>query len=379
MSARPAPSRHVAPSVVRRVFAEHRGRCCLCRTLIDPLSSDPLSFTENLEKHHLVFVSEGGDSTFENLILVCPTCHARVHAHPDSHPVELLRKRREHWIGMKQVVPEHLALRADPGGPPESLHPAGGGALQATLRLVSLGLQFTIEIPGQSHVPASELAEFVHQRIILPLAEYDQNRHWLGADSVRLAHQSSLSEIIDAERGVKDELRTDDPFVPILGVRVHLAAVGPGPRPRRLGAMRAAFRRLRELRRTTKGLAPSDGSVWPPDWAALRDPWETMLADPSGRAWMKKAALALAASPDWDRALDGIRQYIHSPQASQAAVGRYFAERREELSRLYSAVVGQGCAPPPDASYSNTLWSLIVRLLLAVETATVESVIAGDW
>ena len=34
-----------------------------------------------LHRHHLVFRSRGGETTSKNVIVLCDSCHARVHAH----------------------------------------------------------------------------------------------------------------------------------------------------------------------------------------------------------------------------------------------------------------------------------------------------------
>lgn len=39
----------------------------------------------------------GGDDSYENLILLCPTCHTRADKNPDDHPVELLKSWKEDW------------------------------------------------------------------------------------------------------------------------------------------------------------------------------------------------------------------------------------------------------------------------------------------
>lgn len=73
-------------------YAKYRanGHCELCGA--------PAPFEVNgepyLEAHHLVFVSEGGRDSIDNVVALCPNCHRRMHSLRD--PVDLRR--------LKQIV-----------------------------------------------------------------------------------------------------------------------------------------------------------------------------------------------------------------------------------------------------------------------------------
>jgi len=79
--------------VRRRALAESARRCCVCHTFKGT----------RLEVHHIVPLSEGGDNSFENAIVLCLDCHADAGHYNASHPKgsryspEELRMHRDRW------------------------------------------------------------------------------------------------------------------------------------------------------------------------------------------------------------------------------------------------------------------------------------------
>ena len=68
-------------------------RCCICHRFCG----------RNIELHHIVHESQGGDSTFENCIPLCFDCHAEAGHYNNNHPKgtkyspQELSKHRERW------------------------------------------------------------------------------------------------------------------------------------------------------------------------------------------------------------------------------------------------------------------------------------------
>ena len=52
-------------------------RCQICRDRIE----DPVSARRFVQAHHIEPLSEFGSDTPENVVVLCPSCHARLHAH----------------------------------------------------------------------------------------------------------------------------------------------------------------------------------------------------------------------------------------------------------------------------------------------------------
>lgn len=70
--------------------------CSLCLKQVDVL-----------EIHHIVPISKGGANTEDNLIVLCPTCHSKVHLTPQYTP-KRLKMLKEKMIGTygQEIVEE---------------------------------------------------------------------------------------------------------------------------------------------------------------------------------------------------------------------------------------------------------------------------------
>ena len=75
------------PQDVRdKVLVDAMHRCCLC-----PEHHDIVDL------HHLVQISEDGPNTEDNLMAICPTCHAKIHRIRNRYTTEQLRMYKERW------------------------------------------------------------------------------------------------------------------------------------------------------------------------------------------------------------------------------------------------------------------------------------------
>ncbi|WP_271183643.1 HNH endonuclease, partial [Novosphingobium resinovorum] len=57
----------------------------------------------------------GGDNSYENLILLCPTCHTRIDKAPNDFPVALLQKWKadhEAWVDSWSAVNNAMFVSA---------------------------------------------------------------------------------------------------------------------------------------------------------------------------------------------------------------------------------------------------------------------------
>jgi formylglycine-generating enzyme required for sulfatase activity len=76
------------PKAVRdKVLVDAMHRCCLC-----PEHHDIVDL------HHVVQISEGGPNTEDNLMAICPTCHAKIHRIRNHYTLEQLRMYKERWV-----------------------------------------------------------------------------------------------------------------------------------------------------------------------------------------------------------------------------------------------------------------------------------------
>ena len=80
--------RKAIPKAIRdKLLVDAMHRCCLC-----PEHHDVTDL------HHIVPISEGGPNTEDNLMVICPTCHAKIHRFRRSHTLDQLRMYKERWV-----------------------------------------------------------------------------------------------------------------------------------------------------------------------------------------------------------------------------------------------------------------------------------------
>jgi len=128
--------RSLPVDVKQQVLHEGGFRCGnpVCRSIL------------TLDIHHLELVSEGGANTPDNLLAVCPNCHA-LH-HQGNIPVASLRAWKLLLLALNQAFDTHtvdilLTLSTIP-----KLHVGGEGVLQCTGAIASGLVQFRVEHTG---------------------------------------------------------------------------------------------------------------------------------------------------------------------------------------------------------------------------------------
>ena len=70
-----------------RLLVDAMHRCCLCP-----------QHEEMTDVHHIVPINEKGPNTEENLMVVCPNCHAKIHRIRGRYTQEQLRMYKERWV-----------------------------------------------------------------------------------------------------------------------------------------------------------------------------------------------------------------------------------------------------------------------------------------
>jgi len=98
--------RKAIPNEIKdKLLVEAMHRCCLC-----PEHPDITHI------HHIVLISEEGPNTEENLMLVCPTCHSKIHRIKGMYTVEQLKMYKEMWIELcwKRKLPIEECIKKAP-------------------------------------------------------------------------------------------------------------------------------------------------------------------------------------------------------------------------------------------------------------------------
>jgi hypothetical protein len=128
----------------------------------DELNDEAVAGTLHL--HHIVYFAEGGPNTEDNLLLVCPTCHAKIHDQPERYPKDTLREAKRHWIRMRDLVPHELDYEEEGGGAPQEPR------LRVPFTVESFNLHFLIQVP--TSITVQQLGQFVGNWILRPLVFY---------------------------------------------------------------------------------------------------------------------------------------------------------------------------------------------------------------
>jgi hypothetical protein len=198
-------------------MAEARGRCCLCKQLVLTDSDRHEIVSEVLEKHHLIYFSEGGEHSTENLVVVDPTCHRMVHRRPDEYPVERLREAKKHWLEIGRRLPTEILYDGE--------FPAH--AKNEPLRLScynfalkTYGLSYRIIAPDSLSV--SQFSNFLKERIVNVIASMDSNDSLLKSDRFELASDIRGSLAFEESVRLRDIEIGDEKLV--LRVHAHIVA-----------------------------------------------------------------------------------------------------------------------------------------------------------
>ncbi|KPJ62818.1 hypothetical protein AMJ44_15160 [candidate division WOR-1 bacterium DG_54_3] len=95
-----------------KLLVDSMHRCCLC-----PQHEDITDL------HHIVPISEKGPNTKENLMVVCPTCHAKIHRIRTMYTSRQLKMYKERWVKLCATgLPLDERLKEAPGIMLDSLH-----------------------------------------------------------------------------------------------------------------------------------------------------------------------------------------------------------------------------------------------------------------
>jgi len=84
-----AERNHIPQALRDKLLVDAMHRCCLCPEHHDIVDA-----------HHIVPVREDGPSTEENLMVVCPTCHAKIHRLRRQYSPAQLRIYRDRWVAL---------------------------------------------------------------------------------------------------------------------------------------------------------------------------------------------------------------------------------------------------------------------------------------
>jgi len=99
-------------SVKDKLLVDSMHRCCLC-----PEHQDIIDF------HHIILISEGGPNSEDNLIIICPTCHAKIHRIRGRYTPTQLKMYKEKWVNICALrLTEEEQLKKAPGIILDSLH-----------------------------------------------------------------------------------------------------------------------------------------------------------------------------------------------------------------------------------------------------------------
>ncbi len=82
-----AGKKNISKPVRDKLLVDAMHRCCLC-----PEHNDII------DAHHIVQLSEGGPNTEDNLMAVCPTCHAKIHRIGNRYNTQQLRMYKDRWV-----------------------------------------------------------------------------------------------------------------------------------------------------------------------------------------------------------------------------------------------------------------------------------------
>ena len=156
--------RHIPASIVREVRLAARDRCCLRGHLILEEDLNRAEESDTLHLHHIIHFSDEGPNTEDNLMLVCPSCHAQIHAQPSRYPLEALREAKRHWIRMRELVPSELVFEGETDGYRDRPD------LTLLFRVESFNLQFVVRAP--SNIRCGDLGRFIGSWILRPLVFY---------------------------------------------------------------------------------------------------------------------------------------------------------------------------------------------------------------
>ncbi len=225
MSENTKRSRYIPVEVREALLVESRGRCCLCREAIPPGSERHELLKDVLEKHHIVYFSEGGEQKIENLAVICPDCHRLEQKFPERYTADRFRKAKEHWIRLASVVESDVLYL---GPPPQLTTGELLRLIRLPFRLERYGLDFVLTVPDSIRIAV--LLEFLWRQVINPIGEFDDDPYLTTRSELRLSHRANTKDTFPMDALLTDiSLESDDALV----VHYHMPGVAePGPTTR---------------------------------------------------------------------------------------------------------------------------------------------------
>ena len=104
-----------------KLLVDAMHRCCLC----------PQHEDVTIDLHHILPISEDGPNTEDNLIVVCPNCHRKIHSIRSRYTSRQLHMYKERWVqlcALGLTIEERLmlALAVDQEWPLDTARRAAG-------------------------------------------------------------------------------------------------------------------------------------------------------------------------------------------------------------------------------------------------------------
>jgi hypothetical protein len=158
--------RYISKSIQKLIVKDARERCCICGHIFLPEEIKLNIEKDLLHHHHLIYISEGGKNIKENLMLVCPTCHYKIHKFPDQYPIEKLKEAKIHWKKMKDLIPEILEYES------EKKFIKSDNKIKITFEIVTLNLKYEIQV--HESITIEELTFFIREWIMRPIIAYER-------------------------------------------------------------------------------------------------------------------------------------------------------------------------------------------------------------
>ncbi len=102
-------NRAIPPKIIKVIWAKSGGRCAICKTEIimkgkenNPYPIGEVAHIEGLNPNSPRYNPYMKDrNSYDNLILLCPTCHTKIDRNPDYYTVEKLKQIKydhESWV-----------------------------------------------------------------------------------------------------------------------------------------------------------------------------------------------------------------------------------------------------------------------------------------
>ena len=106
-------SRYVFPKDLKKLWGRSAGRCSICHQQVLPLIDDNVDVIGDMA-HIIAYKKDGArgdenvehDNSYENLILLCPTCHRIVDHNPEKYSKEELLRKKQSWESIVESATE---------------------------------------------------------------------------------------------------------------------------------------------------------------------------------------------------------------------------------------------------------------------------------